>query len=127
MGRESGVSNKKLLRQIGDHHPSRHGEFPIYTTQSSSSANGQGHDRLRALNMPQPVEVREDQLGEPTAVRSGGRWLAVARVEETWRIDDEWWRERPISRLYMQVTLEDGVTTVLFKDLVGGAWHQQRL
>ena len=82
---------------------------------------------VRTLNIPRPAEVRENQTGEPAAVRSGKSWQAVAQAEDVWRIDDEWWRGRPISRLYMQVELEDGTCMVLFKDLIGGGWYRQRL
>ena len=44
---------------------------------------------------------------------------------ETWRIDDGWWRQRPVSRLYYRLALEDGRTVTVYRDLVsGGCWRQ---
>jgi hypothetical protein len=69
------------------------------------------------------VEAGED--GQPTAVWLSGRRRAVEAMLETWRIDDEWWRERPVSRLYFSVTLEDGRTVTVYRDLVSGRWAKQ--
>jgi hypothetical protein len=49
----------------------------------------------------------------------------VESVLETWRIDDEWWRERAVSRLYFSLLLEDGRTVTVYRDLVGGRWARQ--
>lgn len=84
-------------------------------------------DRLRAVNEPQPVMVETDGTGVPVAVgRFGGS--AVGRIEsinETWRIDDEWWRQ-PISRLYFEAMLDGGKRVVLFQDLITGNWFMQQ-
>ena len=80
---------------------------------------------LRALNQPQPVRVETGDGDIPSAVWNKRRRLPVEALD-AWRIDDEWWRERPVSRLYYRVTLEDGGTAVLFRDLVDGAWYRQR-
>jgi hypothetical protein len=51
----------------------------------------------------------------------------VGRIEailESWRIDDEWWRQ-VISRAYMEVMLEGGKRLVLFQDLITGEWFSQ--
>jgi hypothetical protein len=58
-------------------------------------------------------------------------WLAsgprsVAGVQDRWRLDDEWWRERPISRLYHTLVLEDGSLLVVYRDLVVEEWYAQR-
>jgi hypothetical protein len=57
-------------------------------------------------------------------VASGPR--AVSAVQDRWRLDDEWWRERPISRLYYSLLLEDGSLLVVYRDLVVDEWHAQR-
>jgi hypothetical protein len=49
----------------------------------------------------------------------------VARTADRWRIDDEWWRERPLSRTYYRVLLEDGQPLTLFRDDVTGQWYEQ--
>jgi hypothetical protein len=84
-------------------------------------------DRLRAVNEPRQVTVEVDGSGAPTAVGRLGD-LAVGRVEsvnESWRIDDEWWRQA-ITRLYYEVMLEGGKRVVLFQDLITGSWFIQQ-
>lgn len=49
----------------------------------------------------------------------------INEVLESWRIDDEWWRE-PISRRYYDVVLEGGGHVVLFEDLTTGNWFVQQ-
>jgi hypothetical protein len=72
------------------------------------------------------VTVEVDASGAPVAVgRFGG--LADGKIEcinETWRIDDEWWRQT-ISRSYFEVMLEGGKRVVLFQDLNVGNWFMQ--
>ncbi len=46
-------------------------------------------------------------------------------VQETWRIDDEWWRQRPVSRLYFSLALADGRTVTVYRDEVSGRWAKQ--
>ena len=89
-------------------------------------------DRLRAVNEPQPVTVACDACGAPAAVkkqlrRSDGQETTTAVVEtilESWRIDDEWWRQL-ISRRYFAVILVGGARVVLFEDLVTSEWFIQ--
>jgi hypothetical protein len=76
--------------------------------------------------------VELDADGLPKAVknqlrRSGGQDETAAVVEsilESWRIDDEWWRQL-ISRRYFAVILEGGSRVVLFEDLVTHEWFIQ--
>ena len=79
-----------------------------------------GYDRLRALNVPRRVEVELDAVGSPVTVDLA----TVETVQETWRIDDEWWR-MPIVRRYVEVILEGGGRVVLFEDLITGEWFAQ--
>jgi hypothetical protein len=74
------------------------------------------------------ASVELDANGQPRAVRrsqSKGGGQAVEAVIESWRIDDEWWRQS-ISRLYHDVMLEGGGHVVLFKDLATGDWFAQQ-
>lgn len=84
-----------------------------------------GAGRLRPLNRPQPVKVETDEGGLPVAVHIPDRRRAVESVLETWRIDDEWWRERPVSRVYRRVLLEDGRVVTVYRDLVSKRWFRQ--
>jgi hypothetical protein len=71
------------------------------------------------------VRVEADEDGRPIAVYLSGRRYAVESVLETWRIDDEWWRERAVSRVYFSLLLEDGWTVTVYRDLVSGRWAKQ--
>lgn len=85
-------------------------------------------DRLRALNVPQRVEVELDPDGQPAAVRRSkdkGGGQAIETVLDVWRADDEWWR-LPISRRYYEVVLNSGKRAVLFEDLHTGEWFLQQ-
>jgi hypothetical protein len=81
--------------------------------------------RLRPLNTPRKVLVQCDQKAHPSRVTIGRRELVVTAHHETWRIDDEWWRADPISRLYWRVSLDDGRTVDVYHDLVSGEWFRQ--
>ena len=90
--------------------------------QNSRAANSAGG--LRLLNQPKPAAVEATSLGEPEAVVVQGRFLRVRAIRDTWRIDDEWWRDE-ISRRYFTVELENGRGMTLYHDLVGGGWFAQ--
>ena len=80
----------------------------------------------RPLNRPRPLRVEAGDDGRPTAVWLSGRRYAVEAVLETWRIDDEWWRKQPVSRLYYSLLLEDGRTCiVVYRNLENGRWLKQ--
>lgn len=93
-------------------------------------------DRLRALNRPRPVKVELDERGRPKTVQDGPgrsksvedgqrRWQ-VETIGEIWRVDDEWWRQ-PVSRRYVEVSLEGGKHVTLFEDLATGEWFIQQI
>jgi hypothetical protein len=67
-----------------------------------------------------------DERGFPRAVRFEGAMRAVAAVQDRWRIDDEWWRETAVSRMYYQLQLEGRRVITIYRDLIGGAWCEQR-
>jgi hypothetical protein len=96
-----------------------------------SDANGVvGHQPLtgtlnyKPVNMPVPVKVEENQAGRPAAVREKRR-MPVMTIEDCWRIDDEWWRAEPVSRIYYNLLLTSGRRMVLYKDLAKGDWYEQ--
>jgi hypothetical protein len=66
--------------------------------------------------------VEADGEGRPVAVTLSGRRLRVLQVQDAWRIDDEWWRERPVSRVYWQVELEDERVAMVYRDLMSSRW-----
>jgi hypothetical protein len=84
-------------------------------------------DAGRPVNAPEPVKVEEDAGGFPAAIRAKERSFRgrIAAIEDRWRIDDEWWRREPVSRLYYSVRLASGHRAVLYKDLISGEWFKQ--
>ena len=82
---------------------------------------------LRPLNGPQPVTVQADAAGVPQAVRTAQArtFRRVLQIQDCWRVDDEWWRERPIARVYRTLLLEDGGHLTVYHDLVDGGWYEQ--
>jgi hypothetical protein len=81
-------------------------------------------DTCKPVNLPEALKVEESADGLPAAVRLKRR-QAVTTIEDKWRIDDEWWRATPVSRLYYNVLLASGQRLVLYKDLVNGGWYEQ--
>jgi len=77
------------------------------------------------VNMPREISVVVGASGEPRSIaRDGGSW-GVARVQNRWRIDDEWWGGE-ISRMYYELLLCDGAVLTVFHDLLSGTWYRQR-
>ncbi len=86
---------------------------------------GEGNERLRPLNQPDPVAVEENNRGEPKAVLWRGVFKPVVAIHDTWRIDDEWWRDE-IARRYFVVEMEGGRRLTLYRDLAAqNAWYAQ--
>ena len=79
----------------------------------------------RQLNRPRSLRVEAAEDGRPIAVWLSGRRHIVEAVLESWRIDDEWWREMPVSRTYYLLLLEDGRTATVYHDLISGRWAKQ--
>ncbi len=71
-----------------------------------------------------PVET--DASGSPLAVLIEGEMREVAAIQDRWRIDDEWWRETPVSRMYYELRLEGDRVATVYQDLLRGAWWLQR-
>lgn len=87
--------------------------------------------RLRPLAGPRALRVETDGDGLPARVLFEGVLRDVTSVQDRWRIDDEWWRERPLSRLYYQLQLEGERVVTVYRDLVEkgdgeGVWCVQR-
>lgn len=85
-------------------------------------------DQLRSLNAPSPLKMQTDAQGRVVALWRQGRLTprTIDAVQDRWRIDDEWWREHAISRVYYQLVLDDGTLLVVYHDLVADAWFEQR-
>ncbi len=81
---------------------------------------------IRALNRPVHLQIKADAQGRPAAVLINRRWLQVQEVLEAWRVDDEWWRTQPVSRMYYRVEMAVSGAMVLFQDLLSGTWYRQQ-
>ncbi len=81
-------------------------------------------DTYKQVNAPEALKVEENASSLPVAVKIKQRQPVIS-IEDMWRIDDEWWRAEPVSRLYYNVLLASGQRLVLYKDLASGNWYQQ--
>ena len=83
---------------------------------------------LRPLNAPSPLRVQTDAQGRIVSIWRQGRLTprTIDAVQDRWRIDDEWWREHAVSRMYYAVVLDDGTFLTLYHDQVHDAWFEQR-
>lgn len=93
---------------------------------SNRKAVNPGPINYRAVGLPAPLEVTEDGWQQPVSIALNRRILLVASVDDRWQVDDEWWRERLISRRYYQVTTADGRRLTIFRDQANGGWYWQR-
>ena len=92
--------------------------------------------QFRSLNLPVPIEVVENGSERPVSVTlpparsrrltQEGRSLTIASINDLWQVDDEWWRERPISRRYYQITTQDDRRLTIFRDQLNGNWCWQK-
>ena len=82
---------------------------------------------VRRLNEPVVARVRLDDNRQPVAVAYGGRsWHRVESVLETWQVDDRWWTDAPIQRLYFTCQLDNGGAVTALYDVRAEAWYVQR-
>ncbi len=82
--------------------------------------------RLRPLAGPRSLRVEIDARGRPRAIAHEGAMRNIESIEDRWRIDDEWWRDTPLSRMYYQLQLDGGRVVTVYQDLTEGAWWLQR-
>ncbi len=110
---------------------------PLRSVTSKGTTPGPVNQEVqfRSLNLPVPIGVVEDGAERPVAIslpptRSGrftqGRSFTVTSINDLWQVDDEWWREHPISRRYYQVTTQDERRLTIFRDQLNGSWHWQK-
>ena len=83
-----------------------------------------GRDAIKPLHTPEPVEVRTEQGGEPTALRVGRRWRHVARIYDRWTFD-LWWLPQPVTRSSYRVDPGDGRRITIFRDGRDHHWYRQ--
>jgi hypothetical protein len=76
----------------------------------------------RRLSIPTRIAVRVDDDGQPLEVDG----QQVDAVRESWLIEDRWWTEKPLRRLYWEVVTVSGRDEVVFCDLRSRRWWRQR-
>jgi hypothetical protein len=75
------------------------------------------------MNQPRPLRVLVAH-GQPAAVIEHARRLAVVQIQDSWTIEDEWWRQ-PVRRRYFCLLLEGGILRTVYHDLAADTWHAQ--
>lgn len=78
---------------------------------------------LRPLNVPKPVTVTVRD-NRPATITVGNNRQTIVRVQDTWLIEEEWWRQ-PIRRQYFRIVLEHGQQKTIFHDRTDGSWWDQ--
>ena len=86
-----------------------------------------GPGDIRPLNQPTALPVKAGDDGLPVALKLRGRWLNVESVADRWRMDDEWWREQPVSRMYYECVVDGGIRVTVFQNLIAERWYLQRM
>lgn len=81
--------------------------------------------RIRRLKTPSAIVVEADRHGRPLRLLLASVWQEVALVREPWRIDQQWWRGTPVSRVYYRVAAADGPPLTIYQDLLSGEWWRQ--
>ena len=83
-------------------------------------------DSIRALNLPELVDVEEDEHRRPVSLTFRSRRLKVVSIEDTWEVVDEWWRPNSVARRYYKVVLKDGSGLTIFRNLLRDQWYEQQ-
>jgi hypothetical protein len=101
---------------------------PCYMRPLVSMQSVTRRSDLRPLNAPSPLQVQSDDQGRIVSVWRQGRLTprTIAAVQDHWRIDDEWWREHPVSRIYYELLLDDGTLLTIYHDVLADLWFEQR-
>ena len=77
---------------------------------------------VRRLGAPRPARVEAAADGRPSAVAAE----PVESGAAEWVVEDRWWTGRALRRRYFELILAGGRNVVVFRDLGGGAWFEQR-
>ena len=77
---------------------------------------------VRRLGAPRPAQVEAGGDGRPATVAAE----PVEAIAEEWVVEDRWWTGRPLRRRYFELVLARGRNVVVFRDLAGGGWFEQR-
>jgi hypothetical protein len=78
---------------------------------------------LRALNEPRPIKVLIERELPVAILREEGR-EPVEKVQDTWIVQDEWWRQE-INRQYYNLLLRNGTLRTVYHDRIADTWYEQ--
>ncbi len=53
-----------------------------------------------------------------------GEELRVNSIDQWRQVDADWWEHRPVNRAHYRVTLEDGRSLEVFKNMDHGGWYR---
>lgn len=81
-------------------------------------------DQLRPLSRPRPCTVSTSDGLPAQIIDRSGRYL-VERVQDSWRLREEWWRT-PIDRHYFELVMADGRVRTVYFDMTTNEWFEQR-
>jgi hypothetical protein len=79
--------------------------------------------RLRALNEPRRIQVLTEHDLPVAILRPDGR-EPVEKVQDTWIVQDEWWRQE-INRQYYNLLLRNGTLRTVYHDHITDTWYEQ--
>lgn len=80
-------------------------------------------DHLRSLNEPRPITIRTQQDRPVAVVEKHGDHIII-QIQDTWIIQDEWWRQE-IHRQYYRLLLENGTLYTVYHDCIADTWYEQ--
>jgi len=80
---------------------------------------------IHLLNKPISIYVEEDNLSSPTSIFININKFTITSIQDFWRVDDEWWRDECISRIYYKCLLENGLQITIFRDIQTSIWYKQ--
>ena len=78
---------------------------------------------LRALNEPRQIKVLTEKDLPVAILREEGR-EPVEQVQDTWIVQDEWWRQE-IDRQYYNLLLRNGTIRTVYHDRITDIWYEQ--
>ena len=91
----------------------------------SNTGKKTGFSASRPLNVPKAIQMIRSPENLPHQIGREPHIFLVKQIQDKWRIDDEWWREQPLSRAYYQCLLGTSSVVIIFQDLVRNIWYKQ--
>lgn len=86
---------------------------------------------VRRLNEPVAATVRLDEQRRPRFVQWNQRGYpqpkqgSVEQVLDSWYVDEGWWTDTPVRRMYYECQLSEGARVIAVYDLAEATWYVQ--